>query len=147
MENGIGRELNWDDEIEVDGSNFEPLPEGDYDFTIERFERSRSAGSEKLPPCNMAVVYFSLHGYDRDVTVRENFVLHERMEWKLSELFRSVGLKKEGERVRMQWNALPGLSGRCKVVQKPGIKDPSRMYNAIDTLYTKENKSYKAGTF
>lgn len=147
MADVMEREFNWDDEIQNDGDNFEPLPEGDYDFTIDHFERSRSNGSEKLPPCNMAIVHFTIHGYDRDITVRENFILHTRMEWKLSQLFRSVGLKQEGEKLRMNWNALPGLTGRCKVVQQPGIKDPSKKYNAIDTLYPKEPKKFKPGTF
>ena len=53
------RELGWEDEI-VKDSSFVELPEGDYDFTIENYERSRFDGSEKIPPCNMAIVYFNI---------------------------------------------------------------------------------------
>ena len=42
------RELDWNDEIEKD-SDFTLLPEGDYDFTVESFERGRHPGSDKLP--------------------------------------------------------------------------------------------------
>ena len=52
-----GRELGWEDTIQNDGQDFEPIPAGDYDVTIERFDRSRSKGEGKLPACNMAVVY------------------------------------------------------------------------------------------
>ena len=45
----MDRELNWDDEIEKDNS-FITLPEGDYDFVIDHFERARHPGSEKIPP-------------------------------------------------------------------------------------------------
>ena len=36
-----GREFNWDDTIKEDGQNFEPLPEGDYNVTVEKFERKQ----------------------------------------------------------------------------------------------------------
>ena len=49
------RELDWNDEIEKD-SDFTLLPEGDYDFTVESFERGRHPGSDKLPACNKAIL-------------------------------------------------------------------------------------------
>lgn len=147
MSEELGRELGWDDTITDDGSDFEPVPEGDYDFTIEKWERGRSKGEGKLPPCNMATVYFTVHDRDREVSIRENYLLHSKMEWKLSELFRSVGLKKEGEPLRMNWTALPGLTGRAKVGLKPGVKDPSKLFNFIDKLYTKEPKKFEPGKF
>lgn len=147
MSEKIEKELDWDDTIQDDGKDFEPLPAGDYDFVIEKIERGRSKGEGKLPPCNMATVYFTVHDRDRDVTIRENFLLHTKMEWRLSELFRSVGLKKEGEPLRMNWQALPGLTGRCRVKQKPGSKDPSKLFNRIDKLYPKEPKKFEPGRF
>ena len=89
-----GRELGWDDTITKDSSEFDPIPEGDYDFTIERYDRARSQGKGKLPPCNMAIVYFRIMDRDREVVIRENFILHTSLEWKLSELFRWIGAKK-----------------------------------------------------
>ena len=45
MENtNIDRELSWDDEIEKDSGEFILLPEGDYEFTVESFERARYQG-------------------------------------------------------------------------------------------------------
>lgn len=147
MSEKIEKELDWDDTIQDDGKDFEPLPAGDYDFVIEKIERGRSKGEGKLPPCNMATVYFTVHDRDRDVTIRENFLLHTKMEWRLSELFRSVGLKKEGEPLRMNWQALPSLTGRCRVKQEPGSKDPSKLFNRIDKLYPKEPKKFEPGRF
>lgn len=142
-----GRELTWDDTITNDGQDFEPIPEGDYDFIIEKFERSRSKGEGKLPACNMAVVYFTITDRDRTVTIRENYILHSSLEWKLSELFCGIGLKKKGEELRMNWNMVPGATGRARIGLKPGIKDESKMYNHIDKIYPKEPKKYAAGSF
>lgn len=61
-----GRELGWEDTIQNDSQDFEPIPEGDYNVTIEKFDRSRSSGSGKLPACNMAVVYFTVHAPERE---------------------------------------------------------------------------------
>ena len=39
--NNEGRELGWDDELDVNaGSNFEVLPEGEYDFVVKRLRRA-----------------------------------------------------------------------------------------------------------
>jgi len=45
------RELGWEDIISKDADEYEYalLPEGDYNFTVESFERGRHPGSEKLP--------------------------------------------------------------------------------------------------
>ena len=109
------RELNWDDEISNETGDFEPLPEGDYQFTVSKIERARSQGKGKLPPCNMAKVTLTVHGaeYDRDITV--NLVLHSSLEWKLSQFFLSIGLKKHSEPLRMNWTGAVGKTGNCHV--------------------------------
>ena len=148
MEN-MGREFNWDDEITKD-SSFVELPPGDYDFTSDHYERSRSKGSDKIPPSNMAIVYFNIRTPDgQEVQIRENYILHEKLEWKLSELFCGVGLKKKGETLRMNWSALPGLTGRAKVSLDADRNDPSKKFNHIAKLYPKEdtNKKFQAGDF
>ena len=95
----------------------------------------------------MAVVYFRIADRDREVVIRENFILHSSLEWKLSELFRGIGAKKEGEEVRMNWNLLPGATGRAQVSLDPDRNDPSKKYNHIKKIYPKEIKKFEAGKF
>ena len=149
MSNSTTGELDWNDVLDVDSQVFEPLPEGDYNFVVDHIERSRSKGGGELPPCNMAVVYFIVHGSDgRDVMVRENFILHDKVKWKISQLHIALGLKKEGEKCPMKWNAMPGKVGRCRVVQVPGFKDPTKMYNSIAEFYPKKSgTSFTPGHF
>lgn len=129
--NENGREYGWDDEILDEGGEYQPLPEGDYDFTVAKVERSRSSGKGKLPACNMAKVTFNVYAPEGEREITENFILHSSMEWKLSQLFLSVGMKKHGEPLKMNWTALPGKSGKCKV----GI----RTYNKNDGSQGKSN--------
>lgn len=142
-----GRELDWEDDISKDSSDFDPVPEGDYDFVIERYERGRSQGKGKLPPCNMAIVYFRINDRGREVTIRENFILHSSLEWKLSELFRGIGAKKEGETVQMNWSLVPGASGRARVSLDPDRNDSDKKYNHIKKIYPKEIKQFEPGRF
>ena len=112
-----GYELQWDDTIENDGSDYEPLPEGEYDFRVIAYERGRhTPGADgKIPSCNKAVLEIAVSGEGRDVIVKSSLLLHSKMEWKLCEFFTSVGLRKKGEPLRMNWNAVAGARGRCKV--------------------------------
>ena len=53
--------MGWDDAINGDDANgYEPLPEGDYHFTVKTFTRGRYEGGPKMPPCNKAVLTLEL---------------------------------------------------------------------------------------
>ena len=74
------KELQWDDTITKDASDFILLPEGDYNFTVESFERGRHAGSEKLPPCNKAVLALRIEAAEGTVRITHNLFLHSKTE-------------------------------------------------------------------
>ena len=135
------REFGWDDEIQNEDA-FTLLDAGDYEFEIVKYERARHEGSEKIPPCNKAVVTFKVG----DTVLTENFLLCSTLEWKLSQLFLSVGLKRHGEPLRMDWKALPGKRGVCKVIvhkynDKNGVQ---REINRIDKLYAYDEQPQNA---
>ena len=44
-EANTGRAIGWEDEIENDGTQWVLLPEGDYRFQVESFERAHHPGS------------------------------------------------------------------------------------------------------
>lgn len=135
--NNNGRELGWDDEIQQESSRL-LLPDGDYRFTVERFDRARHAGSNKIPPCNKAIVYFRVFAANgNSVLITENLFLHTSMEWKLSEFFASIGMKRKGEKAQMNWNEVYGKSGVCHVKTRIYEKKDGNdgMSNQIDKLY------------
>lgn len=130
------KELDWDEEISRE-SEFVTLPEGDYDFEVVNFERSRSKGSDRIPPSNMAVLELRITGDKDSTTITDYLVLHSKMEWKLSQFFRSIGLKKKGEPLRMNWNAVVGAKGRCKLIVEKYTNDKGeqRESNKIKQYY------------
>ncbi len=126
------RAFSWDDEIEKE-SEFTLLPEGDYDFTVESMERGQFNGSDKMPPCPMAILNVRVSGKEGATTIKHNLFLHTRSEWALSAFFKSIGQKKSGEKMRMNWQLVPGSHGRChvKVRQYIGNDGQQRETNQI----------------
>ena len=99
------REFGWDDEIQRDESPFQVLPEGDYNFTVKKFERARHSGSEKIPACNKAILTVAVSSAEASGDVLTNLFLHSKFEWKLCQFFTSIGQRKHGEAMRMNWGA------------------------------------------
>lgn len=134
-----GYELGWDAEIENEGKDFVVAEPGDYDFTVIGFERGRFGGSDKMPPCNQAKLSISIEipGASGECVIKHNLFLHSKTEWKLCEFFTSIGLRKKGQRVQMNWNAVMGARGRCKVTKRSfRNKDGKELWtNDIDKFY------------
>ncbi|HJC24961.1 MAG TPA: hypothetical protein H9761_14865 [Candidatus Eisenbergiella merdavium] len=143
------RELQWDDTIENDGQEYVTLPEGDYAFTVESFERGRHNGSEKLPACNKAIVRLRIDTPEGPAFISHQLFLHTKTEGLLSAFFSSLGLKKKGEPLRMNWNAVTGASGRAHITLDPDRNDPEKKYNHVKRFYPKDDgsKTWKAGNF
>ena len=135
--------FGWEDEIQNEDS-FSLLPEGDYPFTVQKVERQRYSPkpNSKIPACNMAVVTF-LVGSE---TLTENFMLHSKMEWKLSALYAAIGMKQKGEKVRMNWPGIIGRTGFCHIIiEKYKKNDGSEgESNKFSKFYTPWDENYAA---
>jgi len=140
------RELSWEDTITKD-SEYELLPEGDYDFEVTAFERGRHNGSDKLPACNKAIINLYVTSNQAAGTIKHNLFLHTRTQGLLSAFFIGIGQKKKGEDFQMNWNAVIGSKGRCKVgVQKwKGNDGSERSGNEIKKFYEPEEKKGAPG--
>lgn len=114
-----GYALDWDAEIENEGTPFVVAEPGDYNFTVVNFERARFNGSAKMPPCNQAKLTLKLDMPDGQVCeVKHNIFLHSKTEWRLCEFFTAIGQRKHGQKVSMNWNAVIGANGRCKITKR-----------------------------
>ena len=144
------RELQWDDVIEKEGGEFATLPEGDYTFMVESFERGRFTPKEgnKLPACNMATLKLRIDTPEGAAYINHQLYLHTKMESRLSEFFASIGQKKKGEALKMNWNAVSGSTGRAHITLDPDKTDPNKKFNHLKNFYPKEDKpKFKAGAF
>ena len=135
--------LDWDSEIETDGQFVEL--NGDYNFQITDMERGRFPGSQKLPACNKATLTLLVYaGPSQTATVKTDLILHKSLEWKLSQFFRSIGQKKHGERITMNWDKVEGSCGRAhfkprKYTDKNGNE---RTANDVDYFIDYDEKNF-----
>lgn len=139
--NNIERELDWDGTIEKDNS-FILLPDGDYKFTVKMYERGRFNGSDKMPPCAQATVHIEIEAPEGTVTLKNNLFLHTKTEGILSSFFASIGQKKKGEPLRMNWNNVVGSTGMCKISSK---EYNGNTYNEIKRFLPAEEQQPATG--
>lgn len=153
MNNEYERELGWDDTITKEGEEFPLIPAGDYDFIVEKFERSRFGGSTKMPACNQAKLTIKVFNNQVETHIVHNLLLHTKTEWSLSQFFTSIGVKKKGEPLRMDWTRVFGASGKCKIIvneytDKNGVKRTNnRIDKFLDPTVQQPSMGYKSGTF
>lgn len=124
--------FDWDSEIESDGQEYVTVQPGDYAFTVTKVERKQFQGSDKMPACNMVVVSGEIDVPKGTATFRENMYLIKRNEWKLSGFFRCLGMKKHGEKLRMNF---PGAVGKRGMAAFKPREHDGKTYNQIDRFY------------
>lgn len=148
MAENMGRELDWDESVELNANNFTLLPEGEYDFTVTKFERQRHAGSDKLPPCPKAVLTLEIAGVKGSTTITHNIFLHTRTQGLLSAFFISIGQGKQGEVVKLDWNKVLGAKGRAAIiVRKYTKKDGTEAETNDVKQFLPPLRSWTAGGF
>lgn len=147
----LGTEIGWDDEIEQE-SQYVLLPEGEYNFTVAAMERERFEGSEKMGPCNMAILTLAITNpkTGSPVSVTDRLYLNSKAEWKLSQFFISIGQKKHGEKLKPDWSKVPLSEGRCKIkIHKYTDRDGNgKEINQVGSyLEPKESPKFTPGEF
>lgn len=142
-----GYELGWESTIEKD-NDFVLLPAGDYDFEVMTYERARHGGSDKIPPCNKAIVHIKVSSPEGSTTIKHQLLLYSSLEWKLCEFFTAIGKRKKGEKLKMDFNGAIGCKGRCKVGTRKWLSNNGQEMegNQIETFY-EPDEAVAAPTF
>lgn len=140
--NNFDREFGWDDTIQKD-SEFVFLPDGLYWFTVKEYERGRHTPNPqnpgKLPACPKATVHLAVVANEGETELRHNLFLHSTTEGMLSAFFGAIGQKRKGEPLRMDWNAIIGKTGVCKVGSR---EYNGNKYNEVKGMIYAEDVDY-----
>lgn len=140
--------LDWDvyEADPDDGSHggWTPLPEGFYPFRVERMERERYQGSQKMPQCPMAKLTLSVTGADgRDTTVQQRLYITRNQLWKVSRFMESVGRGRNGAgKVIIDWGGIEGMGGfvKLKVRSYTGRDGQERQTNDVEWFVKPEEQ-------
>jgi hypothetical protein len=130
------RIMDWNDTIQDDGREFIILPEGDYYFTVTDFERARFPGSAKIPACNKATLSLDIDNDKGIATARVDLILYRTLEWRIASFFRSIGMKKHGEQVVMDWTKVVGARGKAHIKPRSytGKNGEERQANNVENF-------------
>jgi hypothetical protein len=115
--------LSWDGGYYTPGENYIVLKPGIYNFTVQKVERARNEGNQQyhIPPCPQAVVVLSIMYEGQQVEIKDRINLLKKNMGRIGRLFESVGSpKNEHGDVQVNWNLLPGCSGKCEVSNTTG---------------------------
>ncbi|MHC4195961.1 MAG: hypothetical protein ACYSQZ_08480, partial [Planctomycetota bacterium] len=116
-----------------------------YPFTIHHMERGRHTGSDRLPPCNKATVFIEFDGGPQlgITTVKHQLFLHTKVTGLLAQFFRAIGLRKHGDPLVLNWNAIPGRKGYAKLGKR---KHEDRWYPKVKEFLDPEDRPVQAAT-
>lgn len=129
----------WDDKVpEAEGGEFTLLPDGVYPFRVLKIERSTFNGSPKMSACPVAIAHLQVGDCNTGTTtIRERLFLHSKFKATLCRFFGAIKLRKKGDgEWSMNWAAVPGCDGYCKVGTRT---HEGKTYNEVKTfIYPEE---------
>ena len=133
--------LDWNSEIE---ETYLDLPDGTYNFTIYDTERGRfepKPDSKIKEPCPQVKVYVEVKDPNSDQKAKINtlLILHTRTKGLLCNFFRSIGVMKKGESLKMDWNVI-GKTGKLK------LSHNDKNYMQIEKFLSPEETTTQAKT-
>lgn len=140
--------LDWDvcEADPDDGSHggWTLLPEGFYPFRVEKMERERYQGSQKMPQCPMAKLTLSVTGADgRETAVQQRLYITRNQLWKVSRFMESVGRgRNEAGKVIIDWGGIEGSTGwvKLKVRSYTGRDGQERQTNDVEWFVKPEEQ-------
>ena len=129
--------LDWNSEIE---ETYLDLPDGTYDYKVVELERGRyepkpdSKIKEPSPQVKVHVEIKDPNGSDQKVKLNSLLILHTRTKGLLCNFFRSIGVMKKGESLKMDWNVI-GKTGKL------ALKHNEKGYMQIDKFLPQEEEA------
>ena len=115
-----GTALGWDDEGQVQDSQRELLPAGDYDFEVVGLKHERFEGSDKMTACPVAVVQLRCTNAQASGNAFDRIYLNTKTLWRITKFFKSTGLlapdTPEGTKYPMSlFDKAVGCTGKCSI--------------------------------
>lgn len=133
-DNDLGRALGWEDDAQVQESEFVLLDPGVYDYQVVGFERGRFDGSKQMAACNVAKLTLRCTNGAQTGNVFVNLMLNTKVLWRTSQFFKSCGLipadAQPGANFSMAlFNQVVGRTGRVKLKHRVW---QDKTYNDVD---------------
>jgi len=106
---GFDAEINEEERL--------PLEPGLYVFKVKAFEPSASQSSG-VPLSMVTMLLYSPDSPTPVGKIRDWFPMTRKAEWKICAYFRTIGMKKHGQPLRMDWPGSVGKFGICQIIEE-----------------------------
>lgn len=107
---------------------------GEYNFTVLRYERNKHLGSDKIRPCPKAIVFLEVETPEGIFNTQTNLFLISSKRKYLFNFFCCLGLLKRGESAQMPWSKITGAQGRAKFERTSFIGNDNQTHYAINLV-------------
>ena len=139
-DNNLGQGLGWEDDAQVQESEFVLLDPGVYDYQVVAFERGRFDGSKQMAACNVAKLTLHCTNGIQTGNVFVNLMLNTKVLWRVSQFFKSCGLipadAHQGDNFSMAlFNQVMGRTGKVKLKHRTW---QDKTYNDVDEFLKPE---------
>jgi hypothetical protein len=145
-ENNQGTALGWDDEVEE--KTYTLLPEGEYPFRVEGFDREQHNGTDKMRPCNVANVHIVINYNGEDVRIDKKLFLLST-NGQLFAFFKAIGAQTlPNGRIKMDWTKVPGAEGRVVINRrKYNGNEYNNIKSFVDPAKVQPAQGWQGGRF
>ena len=132
--------LGWDDEAQASSGEYTVLAPGEYTYRVDRFERQRFGGSDKMAACPMALLTLSCaNAQGAQGALQVRLYLSRRQAWKLTQFFKSCRLIDpgiaDGTSYQMPWGQVVGAVGKVVVSNR---EYNGKTYNDVERFVVPE---------
>ena len=133
----LGQARCWDDSAQVQDSQYELLPAGEYDYEVTSFKRERFDGSAKMAACPIAVLQLKCTNAQASGTGFCRLFLNSKVLWRITQFFKSCGLldpnTPEGTSFPMSlFEQATGCTGKVKVTVTKSTGSNGKTYENND---------------
>jgi len=108
-------ELAFDAVINQDSKPQTLLPVGDYKFTVLDYKQGEYTQKDTGQVKKKVTVIIGIDYQGEQVQIQESLPLLKSMEWKFCTLFTSIGDRKHGQPLQMDWTRIHGKMGMCSI--------------------------------
>ena len=122
--------------IVLDDNSKEVIPEGDYRFTVDRYEVGFATSDKFDANTQQITCYLTIpimkDGAVKNVELKRNLYACKKMSWAIRQFAECVGQVPEKGQASINIPAFVGLSGMCQVSLQEGTEN---QYNRVESCY------------
>ena len=136
--------MDWNDVIEDDGQEYVLLLKRIITSLLLILKKEDSLVVQKFLLQIKKQNQFKFFSEMGVASMKFDLILSKALTWKLSAFFRSIGQKKRGEKITMDWNKVLGAKGRAHIKQKvyTNQSDEEKNINDLDYFIDYDEKSF-----